>query len=134
MVVDPVPRLPRLVYWIAGLVLLWIGVIVLLIARGPDGGAATPEELAARYDVALRDRDIGALDALVAEGTPRSLSTADLMEQRQGLDGVGVAIETDGERPLLVVSGQQADGATVVHRFPVVQDRGRWLVQPTAIP
>lgn len=81
-----------------------------------------------------RDRDIGALDVLIAEGPAGSLSTADLMGQRQGLEGVGVAIETDSGRRSLVMSGQQADGTTVQHRFPVVEDRGRWLVQPTPVP
>jgi hypothetical protein len=127
-------RQSRGVWILALLVVLWIGGIVLLIVRGPDRGAASPEELAARVEVALRDGDLGALDALVATAPAGSPSAADLMDQSRDLRPIAVDLGTDNGRPLLTMSGQPDDGTTVLHRYPAVQEDGRWLLQPTPAP
>ncbi|MFT7841841.1 hypothetical protein Q5530_37375 [Saccharothrix sp. BKS2] len=118
---------------VVGVVLGWSALIAVVIAREPERGAASPDELARACEAALNDRDAESLARLF--GRPLSGDSAAVAESV-----VAGAGSPRGRWSVEPTPG--ADGAVLViadatgprARWRAAEDDGRWLVDPIASP
>ncbi|SMD22207.1 hypothetical protein [Lentzea albidocapillata] len=120
-------QLTNLRFWLMVFAVGWLLAVVVLIARWPEPGAETPDELAAEVTNALRAHDFHQLEPLLAVGGEDvAKATADQFQTAQ--------VERGVYRDGAIVVEYTHDGVRAEFRLPVEMQDGRYVVNPVVIP
>ncbi|EHR53057.1 hypothetical protein SacmaDRAFT_4884 [Saccharomonospora marina XMU15] len=128
-------RRNTLVAGVAVIVVVWIVVVTVLIARQPEPGVATPAQLRQELELALDSRDVERFARLTAypPGELDEFASAYLDEfRRAGAHDVTVTLRPNDQRPTVAtVSGKRARGAPFSYDIAVGEAGGRWRIEFT---
>ncbi|MFE2752343.1 hypothetical protein ACFXGA_10115 [Actinosynnema sp. NPDC059335] len=123
---------------VMALVLGWIAFLTISIAREPEPGAASFEDLARDLRASLDNRDRDAFGNLVDYPSSGIDNFTDSYFDR--LDEVKISGTTvtpgrsRGGFPQIVVSGRSESNGEVSFAQAVVEKDGRWLLSPLPVP
>lgn len=114
-------------FWIAVCAAGWLLMVVVLIARWPEPGRSSPDELTAEVTNALRTHDFHKLAPLLAVGGE---DVAKATVEHFGTAQVERGVYRDGA----VVVEYTHDGTRAEFRLPVEEKDGRYVVNPVVTP
>lgn len=120
-------QLTNLRFWLMVFAVGWLLAVVVLIARWPEPGAETPEDLAVEVTKALRANDFHKLEPLLAVGGEDvAKSTTDHFATAR--------IERGFYRDGAVVVEYTRDGTRTEFQLPVERQDGRYVVNAVVTP
>jgi hypothetical protein len=122
---------------VIALIVGWITFITISIAREPEPGAASLEDLARDLRVSLDNRDGDAFGNLVDYPSSGVDSFTDSYFSRLDEAKVGGMTTSPGSSPSgfpqIVVSGRSESNGEVTFTQAVVEKDGRWLLSPLPV-